>query len=127
MEEVYGIHNAKFKQLALGLQYQSLDKGDVDTANIFSTDAQLASGKYTVLKDPKGVFGLQNVYFVINKHEVRRARRHAVHGRGQLVNALLTDRDPFDELGGRPRQEGPGGRRQVVPAGQLLIRGGSGS
>jgi len=67
MEEVYGIDNAKFKQLALGLQYKALDKGDVDTANIFSTDAQLASGKYTVLKDPKGVFGFQNVLFVINK------------------------------------------------------------
>ena len=67
MEDVYGIHNAKFKQLALGLQYKALDKGDVDTANIFSTDAQLASGKYTVLKDPKGVFGHQNVLFVINK------------------------------------------------------------
>jgi osmoprotectant transport system substrate-binding protein len=67
MEEVYGIKNAKFKQLALGLQYKALDKGDVDTANIFSTDAQLASGKYTVLKDPKGVFGFQNVLFVINK------------------------------------------------------------
>ncbi len=67
MEQVYGIKNAKFKQLALGLQYPSLDKGDVDSANVFSTDAQLASGKYTVLEDPKGVFGFQNVYFVINK------------------------------------------------------------
>jgi osmoprotectant transport system substrate-binding protein len=67
MEDVYGIDNAKFKQLELGLQYKALDKGDVDTANIFSTDAQLASGKYTVLKDPKGVFGFQNVLFVINK------------------------------------------------------------
>jgi osmoprotectant transport system substrate-binding protein len=67
MEEVYGIKNAKFKQLALGLQYKALDKGDVDTANVFSTDAQLASGKYTVLKDPKGVFGFQNVLFVMNK------------------------------------------------------------
>jgi len=67
MEQEYGIKNAKFKQLALGLQYKALDKGDVDSANIFSTDAQLATGKYTVLKDPKGVFGFQNVYFVINK------------------------------------------------------------
>jgi osmoprotectant transport system substrate-binding protein len=67
MEEVYGIQNAQFKQLALGLQYQALDKGDVDTANVFSTDAQLASGKYQILEDPEGIFGFQNVYFVINK------------------------------------------------------------
>ena len=67
MRKQYGIDNAKFKQLALGLQYQALDKGDVDAANVFSTDAQLASGKYTVLQDPKGVFGYQQIYFVINK------------------------------------------------------------
>src|SRR5688572_9808633 len=67
MEQVYGIKNAKFRQLALGLQYQALDKGDVDTANVFSTDAQLASGKYQILEDPEGIFGFQNVYFVINK------------------------------------------------------------
>mgnify|MGYP003288904876 CR=1 FL=1 len=43
MAQVYGVKdNVKFKQLALGLQYPSLDKGDVDTANVFSTDAQLA-------------------------------------------------------------------------------------
>jgi osmoprotectant transport system substrate-binding protein len=67
MSKVYGVNNAKFKQVALGLQYPSLDKGNVDVANVFSTDAQLSTGKYTLLKDPKGVFGFQNVYFVINK------------------------------------------------------------
>jgi osmoprotectant transport system substrate-binding protein len=90
MESEYGINNAKFKQLALGLQYKALDKGDVDSANIFSTDAQLASGKYTVLKDPKGVFGFQNVYFVINK-----AKYDALGGQQFMdvinsVNKLLT-------------------------------------
>src|SRR4029450_9216482 len=54
MKSEYGLTNAQFKQLALGIQYQALDSGDVDSANVFSTDAQLASGKYTVLQDPKG-------------------------------------------------------------------------
>jgi osmoprotectant transport system substrate-binding protein len=67
MQKVYGLNNAKFKQLALGIQYQALDKGDVDSANVFSTDAQLASGKYTVLEDPKGVFGYQHVAMVFDQ------------------------------------------------------------
>ena len=67
MQKVYGLNNAKFKQLALGIQYQALDKGDVDSANVFSTDAQLASGKYTVLEDPKGVFGYQHVAMVMDQ------------------------------------------------------------
>jgi osmoprotectant transport system substrate-binding protein len=90
MEDVYGIDNAKFKQLALGLQYKALDKGDVDTANIFSTDAQLASGKYTVLKDPKGVFGFQNILFVINKDKYDALGGTAFMDVINKVNSLLT-------------------------------------
>jgi osmoprotectant transport system substrate-binding protein len=90
MEQVYGIKNAKFKQLALGLQYPSLDKGDVDTANVFSTDAQLASGKYTVLKDPEGVFGFQNVLFVINKDKLDQLGGQQFMDTINKVNALLT-------------------------------------
>ena len=66
MRSEYGLTNAQFKQLALGIQYQALDSGDVDSANVFSTDAQLASGKYTVLEDPKGIFGYQHVAMVMN-------------------------------------------------------------
>lgn len=91
MKQVYGVDNAQFKQLALGLQYPSLDKGDVDTANVFSTDAQLASGKYTVLEDPKGVFGFQNVYFVINKDKYDALGGPEFMDVINSVNALLTE------------------------------------
>ena len=91
MRQVYGIDNAQFKQLALGLQYPSLDKGDVDTANVFSTDAQLASGKYTVLEDPKGVFGFQNVYFVINKDKYDALGGQEFMDVVNSVNQLLTE------------------------------------
>ena len=91
MEKEYGIDNAKFKQLALGLQYQALDKGDVDSANVFSTDAQLASGKYTVLQDPKGVFGFQQVYFVINKPKYDQLGGAQFANVITSVNKLLTN------------------------------------
>jgi osmoprotectant transport system substrate-binding protein len=92
MAQVYGVKdNVKFKQLALGLQYPSLDKGDVDTANVFSTDAQLASGKYTVLEDPEGVFGFQNVYFVINKDKLGELGGDEFMGVINDVNKLLTE------------------------------------
>jgi len=91
MAQVYGVKdNLKFKQLALGLQYPSLDKGDVDTVNVFSTDAQLASGKYQVLEDPKGVFGFQNVYFVINKDKLAALGGDDFMGVINSVNKLLT-------------------------------------
>jgi osmoprotectant transport system substrate-binding protein len=91
MAQVYGVKdNVKFKQLALGLQYPSLDKGDVDTANVFSTDAQLASGKYKVLEDPKGVFGFQNVFFVINKDKLDALGGQQFMDVINSVNKLLT-------------------------------------
>jgi osmoprotectant transport system substrate-binding protein len=90
MKKVYGITNAKFRQLALGVQYQALDTGKVDAANIFTTDAQLASGKYTVLKDPKGVFGFQNVSFVIDKSKLAQLGGDQFMGIINSVNKLLT-------------------------------------
>jgi osmoprotectant transport system substrate-binding protein len=90
MKKVYGINNAKFRQLALGVQYQALDSGKVDTANIFTTDAQLASGKYTVLKDPKGVFGFQNVAFVIDKDKLQQLGGDQFMSIINGVNKLLT-------------------------------------
>jgi osmoprotectant transport system substrate-binding protein len=90
MKKVYGITNAKFRQLALGVQYQALDTGKVDTANVFTTDAQLASGKYTVLKDPKGVFGFQNVAFVIDKDKLAQLGGDQFMSVINSVNKLLT-------------------------------------
>ena len=119
MKKVYGINNAKFRQLALGVQYQALDTGKVDTANIFTTDAQLASGKYTVLKDPKGVFGFQNVSFVIDKDKLAALGGDQFMAVINSVNKLLTtDAITADEQGGRHRQAGRGDGGQAVPDGE---------
>jgi osmoprotectant transport system substrate-binding protein len=90
MQSIYGIDNATFKQLPPGLQYRALDRGDVDTADAFTTDPQLASGKYTTLKDPKGVFSFQNVLFVINKPKYEALGGPAFMATVDKVNSLLT-------------------------------------
>jgi osmoprotectant transport system substrate-binding protein len=90
MRKVYGLTNAKFRQLALGVQYQALDSGKVDSANVFTTDAQLAGGKYTVLKDPEGVFGFQNVAFVIDKNKLAQLGGDQFMSIINAVNKLLT-------------------------------------
>src|SRR4051794_17330823 len=90
MKKVYGLNNAQFRQLALGVQYQALDSGKVDSADVFTTDAQLASGKYTVLKDPKGVFGFQNIAFVIDKKKLAQLGGDQFMGVINSVNKLLT-------------------------------------
>jgi osmoprotectant transport system substrate-binding protein len=91
MRSEYGLTNAQFKQLALGIQYQALDNGDVDSANVFSTDAQLASGKYTVLEDPKGVFGYQHVAMVMNEDKFEELGGQQFFDVIDEVSALLTN------------------------------------
>lgn len=91
MRSEYGLTNAQFKQLALGIQYQALDSGDVDSANVFSTDAQLASGKYTVLEDPKGVFGYQHVAMVMNQDKFEQLGGQEFFDVIDEVSALLTN------------------------------------
>ena len=67
MRHVYGLTKLKYVSLALGLTYKALDQKKVFCVNVFSTDAQLASGKYTVLTDPKLIFGVQNVAVIVKQ------------------------------------------------------------
>ena len=66
MHEAYHINNVHFVPLAIGLQYQALDSGKVDSAQGFTTDGQLASGKYALLDDPKHIYGFQQVAPVVS-------------------------------------------------------------
>src|SRR4051795_3536382 len=67
LKKAYGLTQLQFKPVPIGSQYQALDQGKTDTIAIFTTDGQLASGKYAVLKDTKGIFGFQQVVPVVNK------------------------------------------------------------
>lgn len=67
MKQVYGITNVNFKPLAIGLQYKALDAGQIQVANVFTTDGQLQRGSYTILKDPKNMFGFENVVPIFSK------------------------------------------------------------
>ncbi len=76
MRDVYGLDNVEFKEIPIGEQYLALDRNEIDAANVFTTDGQLASGSYKVLEDSERLFGFQHV-------------------------ALVIDEEKLDELGGR--------------------------
>jgi osmoprotectant transport system substrate-binding protein len=66
MKQDYGVVPT-FKPLSIGLQYKALDAGKIDGADVFTTDGQLQRGSYTVLKDPKNIFGFQNVAPIVSQ------------------------------------------------------------
>ena len=51
----------------LGIRYKALAEGEADVGIGFTTDGQLASGKYVVLEDPRAIFWFQNVAPVVNQ------------------------------------------------------------
>jgi osmoprotectant transport system substrate-binding protein len=85
----YGLTAMKFKPLAIGLAYQGLDQNKIQAADLFTTDGQLTSGKYTLLDDPKGIFGFQNVAMIVSK-KVLAAEGPAFQQTIDAVSAKLT-------------------------------------
>ena len=90
MQSTYGLTNATLRPLAIGTQYSALDRGDVDVANVFSTDGQLANGQYKVLEDPKRLFGYQHVALVIDRTKLKRLGGDRFMNVIDALNARLT-------------------------------------
>jgi osmoprotectant transport system substrate-binding protein len=61
----YGLKNLTVKPLNLGLQYPALTSGQVETADVFTTDPQITANDIVVLQDTKNIFGFQNVAPVV--------------------------------------------------------------
>ena len=91
LRSVYGLKNLKFTGwTSAGDQYPELDDGTTDVALVFTTDPQLASNRYTILDDPRGLFATQHLAPVITKKAL------TTHGPRlaatvNAVSALLTN------------------------------------
>jgi osmoprotectant transport system substrate-binding protein len=90
MQSTYGLTNATLRPLAIGTQYSALDRSDIDVANVFSTDGQLANGQYKVLEDPKRLFGYQHVALVIDRAKLKRLGGDRFMDVIDRLNARLT-------------------------------------
>jgi osmoprotectant transport system substrate-binding protein len=66
IEQAYGFAPAAFKPLEIGEQFTALDQGIVQAAAVTTTDGELTTGNYTLLKDPLKVFGIGNVVPVVS-------------------------------------------------------------
>jgi osmoprotectant transport system substrate-binding protein len=69
LQSTYGVTFQSFKPLDTGgpLTVQALKNGQVDAADIFTTDPAIKANHFVVLQDPKAFFGAQNVIPLIAK------------------------------------------------------------
>lgn len=86
LSEVYGVEFADFRALDATLLPQALGGGDVQAANLFTTDPQIAANDFVVLEDPENLFGSQNITPLINADQVADTAREALNA----VSAALT-------------------------------------
>jgi len=91
LKEVYAWSNVKFTPVPVGEQYRALDDGNADAVDAFTTDPGLLSGDYRVLKDPKLLFGSQNVVMTVGEGPLKRVGRDEFLEVVDAVNALLTE------------------------------------
>ena len=89
LEQAYGFTPAAFKPLEIGAQYKALDAGTVQAADVNTTDAQLTTGNYSLLRDPRKVFGWGNVIPVVSVR-VLDAEGPAFAATINRVSSLLT-------------------------------------
>ncbi len=89
IKQAYGFTPAAFKAFAVGDQYQALNQGQIQAADVDTTDGQLATGDYVLLGDPRNVFGWGNVVPVVSAKVMAEEGPDFVSTINQ-VSALLT-------------------------------------
>ena len=72
LEKVYGAEFESFRALDAGgpLTVQALKNGQVDAANLFTTDPNIAVHNFVVLEDPEDLFAAENVVPLITESKL---------------------------------------------------------
>lgn len=72
LKEVYGLEFESFRALDAGgpLTVQALKNGQVDAANLFTTDPTIAAEGFVVLEDPENLFAAENVVPLITRSKL---------------------------------------------------------
>ncbi len=92
LKDVYGLEFKEFRSLDVAgpVTVSALKKGDIQVANLFTTDPALEVNGFVVLDDPKNLFSAQNVTPLVNKDKVNDAARKVLNTvSGKLDTAML--------------------------------------
>ena len=86
LESVYGVEFGEYRSLEVALLTQAHLDDDIQAANLFTTDPQIAVEDFVVLEDPENLFGSQNITPLVNSEQVDDTARAALNA----VSAALT-------------------------------------
>ncbi|MEU6281870.1 ABC transporter substrate-binding protein [Streptomyces sp. NPDC047028] len=96
LKSVYGLDFKSFKALDAGgkLTQEALKQDAVQVADLFTTDPTIAKENFVVLRDPKNLFGFENVQPLVNKKALPQKGAAALDAvSAKLDTATLLDLD----------------------------------
>lgn len=81
LEKVYGAEFDSFRALDAGgpLTVQALKNGQVDAANLFTTDPNISANDFVVLEDPENLFAAENVVPLITESKLNETISEALN------------------------------------------------
>lgn len=111
LESVYGLHFKSYKELDTDgpITWQNLNQGEVQAANVYTTNPQIQKNGWVVLQDPKNLYSAQQVTPLVNKKGANETVRSALNAiSAQLTTADLMammkrvtlDKDDYDTVAG---------------------------
>ncbi|MFG1925893.1 ABC transporter substrate-binding protein [Cryptosporangium sp. NPDC048952] len=109
LKDKYGVEFKEFKSLDVAgpITVSALKKGDVQAANLFTTDPAVPANGFVVLDDPKGLFSAQNVTPLVYKSGVDDKTKSALNAvsakldtttLAQLVKEVVADKKDADTV-----------------------------
>jgi osmoprotectant transport system substrate-binding protein len=109
LNKTYGIQFKQFKSLdtAGPITVAALKKGDVQAANLFTTDPAVPENKFVVLADPKNLFSSQNITPLVNKAKINDTVRSALNALSakldtttlaELDKKVISDKDDVETV-----------------------------
>ncbi len=109
LKSVYGVEFKEFKPLdtAGPVTVAALKNGDIQAANLFTTDPSIPQNGFVVLEDPKHLFSAQNVTPLVYKKGVDAKTRSALNAVSakldtktltELDKRLIVDKDDVEEI-----------------------------
>src|SRR3954452_10819512 len=82
LKKVYGVEFGKYTVTDVGgpVTVNALKRGQVDAADLFTTDPSIAANDFVILEDPKSNFAAQNVVPIITKSKATDGVKQVVNG-----------------------------------------------
>src|SRR6478735_1330858 len=108
LKKNYGVSFGKYTVTDVGgpVTVNALKRGQVDAADLFTTDPSIAANDFVILEDPKSNFAAQNVVPLINKAKATDGVKQVINGiqaklttenLGGLLGQVVNDKaDPAD-------------------------------